>query len=63
MNEQKLTPISYTLEDVMELAETLDLKTQITDWDLFIQKVERQLSEYWYQEFVDTLSECLAEGN
>ena len=63
MNEQKLTPISYTLEDVMELAETLDLKTQITDWDLFIQKVERQLPEYWYQEFVDTLSECLGEGN
>lgn len=62
MNDENLIPIEYTKEDVLELAETLELEVDLQDFDLFISKVLKRLSENWYQEFVDTLAEVMEEN-
>lgn len=59
MNEEKLIPIEYTKEDVLEFAETHKLEVDLQDFDLFISEVLKRLSEYWYQEFLDTLADVL----
>ena len=63
MSDDSLIPIEYTKEEVLEFAELLELKVDLQDFDLFISKVLRRLPESWYQEFVDTLADCMEEEN